>query len=80
LKEIKVIFESGEYKVIAPLDHLEGGRYLEPTMDNILIEYVNQLYRTTMCEEDYINPSVDGMLSWRSISSCASYYDTGLEK
>jgi hypothetical protein len=27
----KMIFESGEYRVIAPLDPLEGGRYVEPT-------------------------------------------------
>jgi hypothetical protein len=45
---------------------------VEPVTDNILTEYVNQLYRTTMCEDDYINPNVDGMLIWRSISSSAS--------
>jgi hypothetical protein len=74
-----MIFESGEYRVIAPLDPSEGGRYVEPVTDNILTEDVNQLYRTTMREEDYINPTADGMLSWRSISSCASDSDTGLE-
>jgi hypothetical protein len=74
-----MIFESGEYRVIAPLDPSEGGRYVEPATDNILTEDVNQLYRTTTREEDYINPTADGMLSWRSISSCASDSDTGLE-
>jgi hypothetical protein len=73
-----MIFESGEYRVIAPLDPSEGGRYVEPT-DNILTEDINQLYRTTTHEEYYINPTADGMLSWRSISSCASDSDTGLE-
>jgi hypothetical protein len=79
LKTRKMIFESGEYRFIAPLDPSEGGRYVEPTMDNILTEDVNQLYRTTMREEYYINPTADGMLSWRSISSCASDSDIGLE-
>jgi hypothetical protein len=47
LKTRKMIFESGEYRVIAPLDPSEGGRYVEPATDNILTEDVNQLYRTT---------------------------------
>lgn len=79
-KTRNMIFESGEYRVISPLDPLEGGRYVKLAIDNILIEYVNQLYKTTMREEDYINPTIDGMLSSRSISSCASESDIGLEK
>jgi hypothetical protein len=75
LKTRKMIFESGEYIFIAPLDPSEGGRYVEPTY-NILIEDINQLYRTTTCKEDYINPTADGMLSWRSINSCDSDSDT----
>jgi hypothetical protein len=31
LKTRKMIFESREYRVIAPLDPPEGGRYVEPT-------------------------------------------------
>jgi hypothetical protein len=79
VKTRKMIFESGEYKVIVPLDPSEGSRYVEPAMDNILTENVNHLYRTTVREEDYINPTAYGMLSWRSISSCASDSNTGME-
>jgi hypothetical protein len=43
------------------------------------LEEINQLYRTTAREEDYINPTVDGVLNWRSITSCASESDTSLE-
>jgi hypothetical protein len=32
-----------------------------------------------VCTEDYINPTVDGVLSWRSITSCASDSDIGME-
>jgi len=53
--------------------------YVEHVIDNILTEYVNQLYSTTMKEEDYINPTANRMLSWRSIISCASDSNTGLE-
>jgi hypothetical protein len=31
LKKMKMIFESGEYKFITPLDPSEGGSYVEPT-------------------------------------------------
>jgi hypothetical protein len=79
LKTRKIIFESIEYKVIVPLDPSKGGRYVEPATDNIMTEDVNHLYKTTTREEDYINPTTYGMLSWRSISSCASNSDTGLE-
>jgi hypothetical protein len=54
-KTRKMIFDSREYRVIAPLDPSEGGKYVEPATDNILTEDVNQLYKTIMREEDYIN-------------------------
>jgi hypothetical protein len=41
LKIRKMTFESGEYKVIAPLDPLEGERFLEPTC--LDLEEINQL-------------------------------------
>ena len=47
--------------------------------NNILTEDVNHLYRTNAREEDYINPTADGMLSWGSISSYSSDSDIGLE-
>jgi hypothetical protein len=72
-----MIFESGEYRVIAPLDPSEGERYVEVTC--LDLEEINQLYRTTAREEDYVNPTADGVLSWRSITLCASDSDTGLE-
>jgi hypothetical protein len=44
----KMIFESREYKAITSLDPSEGGKYVEPATTNFIIEYVNQLCRTTM--------------------------------
>jgi len=37
------------------------------------------LYRTTGRDEDYVNPTADGVLSWQSITSCVLDSDTGLE-
>jgi hypothetical protein len=71
-------FESGEYRVIAPLDpfrrrkvcrtHLSRSGGNKPVVQNHHAR-----------EEDYVNPTADGVLSWRSITSCASDSDTGLE-
>jgi hypothetical protein len=77
LKTRKMTFESGEYRVIAPLDPSEGERFVEPTC--LHLEEINQLYRTTARGEDYVNPTADGILSWRSITSCATDSYTGLE-
>ena len=77
LKTRKMTFDLGEYRVIAPLDPSKAKIFLEPTY--LDLEEINQMYCTTTCTKDYINPTVDGVLSWRSITSCALDSDTGLE-
>ena len=54
-------FEFGKYKVIAPLDPSEGERFIEPTC--LDLEEINQLYRTTVHNEDYVKPTADGILN-----------------
>jgi hypothetical protein len=73
----KMTFESGQYRIIAPLDPSEGERFVEATC--LDLEEINQLYITIMREEYYVNSTVDGVLNWRSITSCAFDLDTGLE-
>jgi hypothetical protein len=70
-------FDSGEYRFIVSLDPLEGERFLEPTC--LDLQEINQLYRTTGREEDYVNPTADGVISWRNITPCASDSNTELE-
>jgi hypothetical protein len=70
-------FELGEYMFIAPLEPSKGERFVEPTC--LDLEEIVQLYRTTTRDEDYVNPTADGVLSWRIITSCATDSDTGLE-
>ena len=38
------------------------------------------MYITTARDEDYVNPTIDGVLSWWSITSCVIDSDIGLEK
>jgi hypothetical protein len=54
-------FESGDYRVIAPLDPSKGERFIEPTC--IDLEEIGQLYRTTARDADYINLIAEGVLS-----------------
>jgi hypothetical protein len=70
-------FELGDYRVIAPLDPSEGERFIEPTC--LELDEIVQLYKTTVHDVDYINPTVDLILSWQSITSCITDSDTGLE-
>jgi hypothetical protein len=70
-------FESGKYRVIAPLYPSEGESFVELTC--LDLEEINRLYRTTAREEYYVNPTTDGVLSWISITSFVFYSDTGLE-
>jgi hypothetical protein len=60
LKTRKMMFESGEYRVIEPLDPSEGEIFVEPTF--LDLEEINQLYKTIAREEDYVNPNADGVL------------------
>jgi hypothetical protein len=77
LKTRKMNFESGEYIVIAPLDLSEGERFVELTC--LDIEEINRLYKTITREEYYVTATTNGVLSWRSITSCMSDSDIGLE-
>jgi hypothetical protein len=38
------------------------------------------LYRTTACDEDYVNLTADKILSWKRITSCVTDSNTVLEK
>jgi hypothetical protein len=50
LETRKMTFESGEYRVIAPLDPSKGERFIEPTF--LFLKEIVQLYRTTVRDED----------------------------
>ena len=70
-------FDSREYIVIAPLDPSKGKIFVEPTC--LDLEEINQLYKTIMREEDYMNQTTNGVLNCRSITSCVLDSDIGLE-
>jgi hypothetical protein len=68
LKTRKMIFDTGNFKVVAPLYPSDYEIYVEPMHKSVLEDDVNRLYRTTTREKDYVNPTADEVLSWRSIN------------
>jgi hypothetical protein len=70
LKKDTMTFEAEGIKVAQPLDTYVGTRYTERTDNNMEGEYLDKLYTITAGTiNDYINPTVDGSISWRSIQS-----------
>jgi hypothetical protein len=74
LKKRDFIFEGGGLKVTASLDLMEARRYVE-----LMRKEIVNLYNITAHMDDYVNPTVDGMPIWRSISSFTSDLEEGLE-
>jgi hypothetical protein len=65
-------FEAEGIKVVQPLDPYVGLRYTEPTYNNMEGEDLDHLYTVIAgTRNDYINPTMDGSVSWRSIQSVA---------
>jgi hypothetical protein len=53
----------------------EGKRYIELERGN----EIENFYNMTMWMDYYVNPTTNGVLSWRSIGSCALDSEEGME-
>jgi hypothetical protein len=51
-------------EVTAPIDPKEGRRYIELVKD----DEIDNLDNLTIRMDDYVNLTIDGTLSWRSIN------------
>jgi hypothetical protein len=70
LKKDTMTFEADEIKVVQPLEPYVGPQYMEPMDNNMEEENLDQLYTVTIeTREDYINPTTNVSVSWRSIQS-----------
>ena len=58
-----ISFEDDEMRVFAPLDPLEGHRYVEPVFNEWEGDHLDNIYNVTALKEDYINSTADGNLS-----------------
>jgi hypothetical protein len=65
-------FEGDGLRVIAPLYPDEGQRYTKPIREEDHAYELENIYKLTTRQQDYINPMMDGNLSWRSDNACSS--------
>jgi hypothetical protein len=79
LKKRCMKFERDGLRVIAPLDPDEGSRYIEPIREEDHAYELENIYKLTGRHQDYINPTTDGNLSWRSDNVGSSYSKESLE-
>ena len=68
-------FENHDIRVIALMDPIEGKRYIEPVKDEALKGW-DHAYNIS---KDYIQPTVDDKLGWRSSRFASSDSDDALE-
>ena len=71
-KRMILSFEDDEMRVCVPLDPLEGQRYVEPVFNEGKADHLDNIYNVTSIKEDYINPTEDGILTSKCMSSCTS--------
>jgi hypothetical protein len=69
LKKRCMTFERDGLKVISPLDPDEGQWYTKPIREDDHAYALENIYKLTSRQQDYINPTTDGNLSWRSDSA-----------
>lgn len=54
---------------IVPLDPSEGTRYTEPIREEYNMDDIDNIYQIKTKEEEWINPTTDGKLTWEEDSS-----------
>lgn len=64
-----MVFEKNELRVIVPLDPTKGEWYTKLKHDYYEDDDVEHIYTLTAQNEDWINPTADGRISWEKDSS-----------
>ena len=78
LKKRQMTFEGKGLRVIVLLDPSQGERYIEPLRDEDQ-DVLDHIYNITAKEEDYVDPTAEGIMDWQCASSCMMALDDGLE-
>lgn len=70
LKKRKFSFERKSLRVIVPMDLAEGAHYTKPICDYVESDdELDQIYKITMRDLDWINTMADGRITWHWESS-----------
>lgn len=65
-----MIFEKKSICVIVPLDPAEGARYTKPVRNEDSDDELDCIYQIMVQDQDWVNPTADGRISWEHDSSC----------
>ena len=76
LKKRSMFFENEGTRVIFPLDPVKGEWYTEPMHEE---EDVDNIYKLIAWDEDWINPTANGVLCWEKDSEWLSDSDGEIE-
>jgi hypothetical protein len=68
-----------DLRVITPLNPNEGRRYTEPIREEDRDYELENIYKLTTGQHDYINPTTNQNIIWRSESACSSDSKEALE-
>jgi hypothetical protein len=79
LKKRCMTFERDGLRVIAPLDPDEGQRYTDPIREEDRAYDMENIYKLTARQHDYINPTADGNLRWKRDNACSLDSEEALE-
>jgi hypothetical protein len=79
LKKIRMTFEGDGLRVIALLDPDEGRIYTKSIREEDRAYELENIYKLTSRQQNYINPTTNGNLSWRSDNAFSSYLEEALE-
>ena len=79
LKKKTMSFEGNGIWVIGPLHPTLGPRYTKLITAEEEARNIDVVYQLTVAQANYVNPTDDGMLSWRCESSCISDSEVGIE-
>lgn len=80
LKKRKIIFKNKSLCMMVLLDPTEWLRYTEPMRDADSDDELDCIYQITVQDQDRVNLTVDGRLSWDDDSSCTSDSDEEVER
>ena len=72
-------FEGHNIKIIAPLDPFMGPCYIELIHDEEETREIDDFYKMAASQDNHINPTIDGTLSWRYASCYTSDSEVELE-
>ena len=72
-------FEELKMLVVSLINPMEGHHYVELVRGECHEGYLDNIYNISCTLDYYINPTIDGKLSWWSVSSCSLDLGESLE-